>query len=157
MFITASPAPTVEVVALLSTNRSRCEISKRASDEESGDQIEARCGNIRRPLGRALKGVSMNRISACQVVITVNAVHSPRLLDLSNCRGKLVVVDVGTIWTKQLQKTASIQAASTEFVSYKHIKSRTGCYDVTVTYDTKPGAQDTSYQEKTEQFCIQRR
>lgn len=154
MFIMDSPAPTVEVVAMLSTTTSHCEIRKRASENESGDSIEARCDNASRPLGRALKGVSVDRISACRVVMTLNAVHSPRVLSLSNCRGRLIVADVGTKWTTQLQKTAGIHAASTEFVAYKQIDGRMGCYDVTITYDANPGAQDTAYKDKTRQFCV---
>lgn len=157
MFTMDSPAPTVEVVALLSTTTSQCEIRKRVSDEEAGDPLEAKCGNVRRPLGRALKGVSVNPISACRVVITVNAVHLPRLLSISNCRGPLMVADVGASWTNHLRKTAGIRPASTEFVSYKQIEGRAGCYDVTVTYDAKPGDRDTSYQEKTERFCVKNR
>ena len=155
MFIMDSLAPTVEVVAFLSTKRSRCEIRKRASDNDSGDPIEVRCGAIRTPLGEALKGVSINRISSCRVVMTVNAVHSPRLLRLSNCRGPLIVKDLGARWIKQIQKTFNILPAKTEFVAYKTIVGRTSCYDVIITYDATLNSKDTSYKEKTRQFCTQ--
>lgn len=156
MLIMDSPAPTVEVVALLSTTTSHCEIRKSASDDEAGDPIEVRCGTIRKPLGSAIKGVSVNRVSACQVVMIVNAVHSPRLLNLSNCRGPLSVADAGGVWTKRLQKSADIKTGSIEFVAYEQVAGLTGCYNVTITYDAKSGGQNTSYKEKTGKFCVEK-
>ena len=150
----ASPTPTVEVVAVLSTATSRCEIRKRQSGDEAGDPIEAKCGATTKPIGRSLKGVTVDRISGCRVVLTVNAVHSPRLLNLSNCRGALVVTDIGSAWTKRLQKSAGINAKSVEFVSYEKLAERTGCYKVTVTYDVDAHSQNTAYQEKEGRFCI---
>jgi len=155
MFIMDSPPPSVEVVSVLSTTTSRCEIRKRLSDDEAGDPIEARCGSMTKPLGRALKGVSVNRISACRIVLTVNAVHSPRLLRLSNCRGPLSVADVGSRWTTRLRNAAAIKTSRGEFVSYEPIATQRGCYNVTVTYDAKSGTQNTAYKKKRERFCVQ--
>ena len=145
----------MEVVAVLTSTTSRCEIRKHTSGDEAGDQIEVRCGDATTSLGRALKGLSVNRISGCRVVLTVNAVHSPRLLSLSNCRKPLKVVDVGSVWTTRLQKSANIKPESVEFVAYEKIARRIGCYDITITYDANPNSSNTAYEEKKGQFCIE--
>lgn len=156
MSLIDSPPAQVEVVARLAARTSRCEIIKYASDDDSGDLLEGNCGTMSRSLGWALKGVSVDRINACQVLLTVNAVHSPRLLSLSNCSGRLVESDVGSTWVEQLQRRADIQSRSIEFISYAKVEKRVGCYDVTVTYDARSGAQNTPYKETAAQFCIRR-
>jgi hypothetical protein len=95
MLIINQPASAVEVVAHLTATTSHCEIRRRSSDDEAGDPIEVRCGTTTTSLGRALKGASVDRIQACQIVLTVNAVHTPQLLGLNNCRGRLSVSDIG--------------------------------------------------------------
>jgi len=153
----APPPPAIEIVAQLSTSTSHCQIQKRATDDEAGDQIEARCRSMTTPLGRALKGVSVDRIRACQVVLTVNAVHNPRLLNVGNCKGSLSVSDVGSQWVGQVEKAAGIKSGAVEFVAFEKAAAGPGCYRVTVTYDAKPGGQDTSYEDKQARFCVSSR
>lgn len=157
MSIMNTPVPLVEIVAILSTATSRCEIEKRQRDDESGDLIESRCGAITKPLGTALKGVSISPLSACEVVMTVNAVHSPRLLKLSNCQGPLTVVDVGSAWTNRLRKRADVETGSIEYVTYLPTEHRIGCYRVTIAYDAKPSFKNTPYKERVGEFCINKR
>ncbi len=157
MFTIDSSPQAIDVIAVLSTATSRCEIRKRVSDNEGGDLIDARCGSTVRQLGRALKGVSIDRISACRVVVTVNAVHRPRLLNLVNCSGSLTVTDVGSVWTKKLRQSVAIKDSSVEYVAYKALSMRPGCYKVAITYDAVPGSENTSYKERVGRFCVANR
>lgn len=154
MFAIDFGAQAIDVVAVLSATTSHCEIRKHASDNEDGDLIDARCGSLIKPIGRALKGVSVDHISACHVIVTVNAVHSPRLLSLTNCRGLLVVTDVGSAWREKVRKSAAIKESSVEFVSYEALAKRPGCYNVTITYDAVPSSENTAYKTKSGRFCV---
>ena len=153
MLLMASPPATVEVVAQLSTATSHCEIRKRVIDEEAGEPLEVKCGSATRSLGKALKGVSVDRISACRVFLTLNAVHFPHLLHVDNCHGRLVVSDVGSAWIKQLLIRARIKPQSVEFVSYERVDKRVGCYNVTVTYDANARISNTAYRQGKGTYC----
>ncbi len=148
------PLPAAEVVAQLSTTTSRCEIRKRMGDDEAGDPIEVQCGKTTTSLGRALKGVSVDRIRTCHIVLTVNAVHTPQLFSLNNCKGRLTVLNIGSEWTDRLERSASIKPADVEFTAFEKIMGRRGCYNVGLTYDATAGGQDTSYKEKKGSFCV---
>ena len=73
-----------------------------------------------------LKGVSVDRVRACQIMLTVNAVRTPQLLSLNNCHGPLRVSDIGSDWTKQLQKSAAIESSIVEFVLSEKAAGRAG-------------------------------
>ncbi|MFA6125654.1 hypothetical protein [Sphingomonas sp.] len=95
MLFIDSPATAVESVARLSSARSRCEIVRKITDEELGDKISVRCGREEKSIGRALKGASADRVSACSVVLNIYAVHTPKLIAVNNCSGALKMSDVG--------------------------------------------------------------
>jgi len=153
MFFFDAPMPPIQVIANLSAAHSTCAIVKRLSDDESGDLIEARCSSGRKSLGRALKGVITDRLSSCRVVVFVSAVHFPRALDVSNCRGALRVVDVGSHWTAALRKSIGLDINAVEFVSFGKVGGRVGCYDVAITYDVHPHARSSAYRRVRRRFC----
>lgn len=154
MLFIDSPATAVESVALLSSARSRCEIVRNITDDELGDRIEVRCGGQKKSIGRALKGVSADRLSACSVALTIYAVHTPKLLTISNCSGTLKVSDVGSAWLARLGSAYKIAPSRVEFVSFEKAAERIGCYKTTVTYDAKAGKQDTAYEAKAGIYCL---
>lgn len=96
----------------------------------------------------------MDRISPCRVVMTVNAVPSPRLLDLGNCLGTLEISDLGVAWTARLLKLEAIKPENLEYVGYRRISRQPGCYSVTITYDATPNGENTAYKDKMGRFCI---
>jgi hypothetical protein len=148
------PSPGVEIVAILSSKASRCEIVRRASDAEDGDPIEARCGDRVKIIAKALKGLSSDRLSACHVLLTINAVHSPSLFDISTCKGGLQVKDLGKTWVARLQKRMANPPKNLEFVSYEKLPRRPGCYSVTITYDVEPGSGSTPFRSRSGTFCV---
>jgi hypothetical protein len=153
MFFDA-PAAAVESVVLLSSPLSQCEIVRNITDDELGDRIQVRCGWQEKSIGRALKGVSADRLSACSVALTIYAVQMPKLLAISNCSGILKVSDVGSTWIARLRYAYKISPSQIEFVSFEKTGGRAGCYKATVTYDTKAGQQNTPYDAKSGVYCI---
>jgi hypothetical protein len=157
MLYVAAALSTPEIIASLGSATSRCEVRRHESDSEEGDPIDVRCGSAVKSLGRALKGVSVDRIGECRLVLTVNAVHSPRLLDVSNCKGALSVKDIGSAWSGKLEASVKVKRANVEYVSYEKIPDRLGCYNVSITYDINPGSQNTAFGERKSVFCIEPR
>lgn len=154
MLFIDSPAVALQSVAWLSSARSRCEIVRRVTDDELGDFISARCNGQDRNIGRALKGVLTDRLSACSIVLTIYAVHAPKLIAIENCSGKLNVYDVGRAWLARLRSTYKIAPSRVEFVSYEKAAGRPGCYRMTMTYDKIVGKQDTTYEAKSRLYCL---
>ena len=154
MLFIDSPATALESVALLSSPRSRCEIVRNITNDELGDKIQVRCGRQEKFIGRALKGVSADRLSACSVALTIYAVHTPKLLAINNCSGTLKVSDVGSAWLARLGSVYKITPSRVEFVSFQKAAGRIGCYRTTVTYDANAGKQDTAYEAKSGIYCL---
>ena len=148
------PPPSVQKIAELRSTTSRCLITLTRTDSETGDPIIARCGAGNRTLAKTLKGADAQTISSCHVVIVVNAVRDPKVLDVTNCRGNLRTKDVGRVWLGSILKRNGIYKSQIEYVSYAPIAGSVGCYRVAVTFDAKPRAKDTSFGEKAGRFCI---
>lgn len=154
MLFIDSPAVALESIARLSSARSQCEIVRKVTDDELGDFISARCGRKDKNIGRALKGVLADRLSPCSVVLTIYAVHAPKLIAIENCSGILKVSDVGRAWLARLSSIYKIASSRVEFVSYEKAAGRPGFYKMTMTYDKKAGKQDTAYAAKSGLYCL---
>jgi hypothetical protein len=148
------PPASVQQIAELRSSTSRCLITLARTDNENGDPIIAHCGARNWNLAETLKGADAQTISPCHVVIIVNAVHEPKVLDIKNCRGHLGATDVGRIWLSAILKKTGIAKTRIEYVSYAPLAGSLGCYRVAVTFDARPGAKDTSFGEKSGTFCI---
>ncbi len=114
----------------------------------------ARCGARIRTLAETLKGADAQAISPCETVIVVNAVREPKVLDVKNCRGHLDVTNVGQTWLSNILKQNRISKSQIEYVSFAPLSGSLGCYRVSVTFDEKPGAKDSSFGGKKGTFCV---
>lgn len=144
------PAP-VKILAELHSPRSRCAVIQIETDSERGDPVLLRCGHSLTLLGRGLKGVETDRISACAVVLTIEAVHVPRLIGVDACRGKARIEEAGTSWIERTRRRLGIAYSRIFYVSYARRGSR--CYDMTLTYAERPRG-DSPFLARTGRFCI---
>ncbi len=149
--------PPVKVVQLgtLYSSKSKCSIIEQKTDSESGDQITANCGSRSLQIASGFKGAVFENLSACQATLVVHAVRQPRLFRVSNCHGSPVATEFGAGWTRMLLRKYGIGLSQVEYTSYTPILRKPGCYQLRVTFDANRGATDTSFQEKSSNFCIQ--
>jgi hypothetical protein len=145
---------TPELIAQLVARGSHCEIVRLVTDDERGDRVEVRCGAAAKALGHALKGLSLDKISECQVVVTLNAVNVPKLLGVDNCGGSIRVNDLGRTWVAKLRMKNGVIPSRLDYVSYEKSSERAGCYKVTITYDAVAGSQNTAFVAKSEEYCL---
>jgi len=150
------PVPDSVVVAHIVSKSSKCEIVRLdRGDAESGDLIRLHCGRLTKSLGFAPKGLSVDEISSCDVVIVLNAVHFPSLINVRNCEGSPKIVNVGRQWSSTLERVYSINRKSLEYISYERIKNEPACYNVSVTFDLTSNKNNTSYDSKAAKYCIE--
>lgn len=146
---------TPDIVAEIVASGSRCEIVRRVTEDERGDSIDVRCGAMTKEIGRALKGLSLDKISECHVVVILNAVNFPKLLGIDNCRGPIRIDDLGHSWTARLSMKHDVASSRLEYISYEPSSQQHGCYKLTITYDVAAaGGQNTAYDAKSEQYCV---
>ncbi len=153
MYYDQPPAP-VQQIAELRSSTSRCLITLTRTDNENGDPVTARCGTRNWTLAKTLKGADAQTISPCRVVIIVNAVREPKVLDVKNCSGHFNATDVSRVWLSGILEKNGIAKSQIEYVSYAPLAGSLGCYRVSVTFDARPGAKDTAFGEKSGTFCI---
>jgi hypothetical protein len=142
----------MEIVALISNGTSGCELQKHNGDDF--DTVTLRCGNAVQNLGNASKGVTVDRLSGCHIMVHVAAVRQPRLLSINNCGESVEVADVGQSWTKQLQRSNRIKPGALEYVSYSQIPERAGCYNVEISYDQHEDSANSPFNNKNGTFCV---
>lgn len=155
MFLFDAPiVSTPETLAVLVSGRSRCEIVQYVTDDETGNPLSVRCGSGISHLGHALKGVSIDKISNCSIMITINAVHFPKLLRVDNCSGDANILDIGKIWKNRL---AGRQVSLLEYVTYEKITEKIGCYKVTITFDAENNVKNTPFRARSANYCARLR
>ena len=152
MLFTVLSMATTEVVATL-RGTPQCTIVRGSSDDETGDPVILRCGDSTKPIARVLKGLSADRISDCEVVITIYAVHRPKIIGISNCSGTRVT-NLSRKWVEHLQAAYHITNSRIEYVDYKKSYSGLGCYKVTITFDANKFQHDPSFSSKSGTYCL---
>jgi hypothetical protein len=145
-------APSSAVIAEMQAPHSRCQIVRRITEEERGNIIDLRCGARRQRLGRELKGFSLEKVGKCRVMLTIGAVHFPKLYDINNCRGKMQVMDLSSEWTHTLLRMAKIPWSRLEYMSYEKVPADRICYSVEATYDAR-STGSTAFLSTSKVFC----
>jgi len=134
--IDALPPP--EILAHLMGPQSTCVIGFTYTDAESGNVTSARCGGRPYVIARDDHGDSVRRLSKCSIMLMIEGVRFPRLLNVSNCGGALKVRRTGEIWTQELLASARIAPSRLDRVIYYPIRHRPACYRILIMF-TLPG------------------
>jgi hypothetical protein len=138
-------------LAKLGPSSSECRIVQLPSDSEEGDRLLLRCGGSVRSVGRALKGVEVDRLRSCAVMLKIAAVHVPKLVHVDACAGKPRIEEVGASWIDNMRRKLGIKASRIQYASFA--RRALGCYAVTLTY-TARAKGDSPFLDRTTRFCI---
>lgn len=126
--------PPPEILAYLTGPRSACVIGHRYTDEEAGHFTTARCNGRSVVLARDRHGDTVRRVSRCSIMLTIDGVELPQLLQVSNCGGTLKIRHTGDLWTRQLLVSARIAPYRLESVLYEPVAHRPTCYRISIAF-----------------------
>jgi hypothetical protein len=156
MYLSDLPARVPEtVIADLSSLRGRCAVVRKMSESEAGNAIVLNCGTRASLISRELKGFSIDRVSACKIVLIVSSVQVPKLFSLSNCNGRGDIRYLGRAWVSRILRRQGIPPSRLEYVSYQKVRQRPLCYKVETTYDVHPRSA-TNFASAAGTFCVPR-
>lgn len=144
--------PPPEILAHLTGPQSTCVISFTDTDAESGNVTSARCGGHRYIIARDYHGDSVRRLSQCSIMLMIEGVRFPRLLNVSNCSGALKLRQTGEIWTRQLLASARIAPSRLDKVIYYPVARRPACYRITIAF-SGPGRSEGPLTERSAKRC----
>ena len=147
----AYPPP---IVAEIRSERSRCRVSFRWTDNEDGDPVKVKCGSRERRIVIAIHEPSIIRLSRCHVLVQTNEIHFSQLMSVDNCKGALGVSEIGQHWVNRIRRHYRIQAYPLEAVLFDGTRKRPGCYEVSVTFDRFPKRSSKPLYGRSSSFCV---
>jgi hypothetical protein len=153
MFL-ALAQPVDVVLAKFGNGEEQCVISERQSDSEVGNPIFIRCSSKTASIGLTQKGASVNVTGSCSAIVTLNAVHFPKLVLVDACHKQIKVRDVGTRLARKIAWAKGVSWDRIEYLTYDPVKNGKPCYRITLTYAALNNASNSPYCSLEQRLCV---